>query len=103
MTQPGSFGYDAQHAEFAEAGESDWARSAVLMEDAVVHEPGDPETIMTPEEWDAAGWDNERQQPKTLDEANGALAQRLAMPEAPDNEVIDYEDVELTADQRGDA
>jgi hypothetical protein len=102
VTEPRS---DPQHEAFAGAGESDWARAAELLDDAVVHEPDDPdaEPIRTPEDWDAEEWDSQRQPPKTLDEANGALAGRLATPEAPDVEVVDYETVELTPDQGGPA
>lgn len=100
MTEPSN---DPQHTAFADAGESDWATAAELMSDAVVHEPGDPESIMTPEEWDAAGWDSQRQPGKTAREATGALAQRVAMYEAPDAATVDYEFAELTGEQRGDA
>jgi hypothetical protein len=51
---------------------------------AVVYEPGDPTPIKTPEEWDAEGWDADRQSPKTLDEAREALAARIAAHDAPD-------------------
>jgi hypothetical protein len=105
VTQPGDPGHDAQHVAFAEADESDWAAAAQLMEDAVVHEPGDPDAppIRTPEEWDEDEWDSERQPPKSAREATGALAQRVATPEAPDATTVDYEFVELTPGQRGDA
>lgn len=105
MTEPEAEdpGYDAQRDAFTKAGESDWAASAQLMKDAVVHEPGDPESIMTPEEWDSAGWDSERQPPKSARESTGALAQRVATPEAPDTLGVDYEFVGLTPEQRGDA
>ncbi|MEV6640261.1 hypothetical protein [Amycolatopsis sp. NPDC051371] len=53
---------------------------------AVVHEPGGPTPIKTPEEWAAEGWDKTRQQPKTLDEAREALAARIAAHDAPDTE-----------------
>ncbi|MEU0794709.1 hypothetical protein ABZ342_32000 [Amycolatopsis sp. NPDC005961] len=52
----------------------------------VVHAPGDPTPIKTPEEWAAEGWDEGRQQPKTLDEAREALAARIAAHDAPDTE-----------------
>jgi len=96
---------DPQHDAFAKADESDWARQAELLESAVVHEPGDPDAapIRTPEEWDDDEWDSERQPPKTVREATGALAQRVATPEAPDTTTLDYEFVKLTPEQRGDA
>jgi hypothetical protein len=96
---------DAQYAVFAESGESDWAAAAQLLEDAVVHEPDDPDgpPIRTPEEWDDDEWDSERQPGKSAREATGALAQRVATPEAPDAVTVDYESVELTPEQRGDA
>jgi hypothetical protein len=52
----------------------------------VVHQPDDPTPIKTPEEWDAEGWDADRQDPKNLDEAREALAARIAAPDAPDTE-----------------
>lgn len=84
MTEPN----DPQRAAFADSEESDWARSAELMEGAVVHEPGDPEAppIKSPQEWDAEGWDAERQPPKTIEESRAALAARIADPDAPDTE-----------------
>lgn len=89
---------DPQHLAFAESGESDWARAAALLEDAVVHEPGDPdaEPIRTPEEWDGELWDSERQPPKTIEEAKAALAARVADPDAPDqpDHVGVYNDLE---------
>jgi hypothetical protein len=94
---------DAQYAVFAESGESDWAKAAELLEDAVVHGPGDPEGIMTPEEWHGTGWDSERQPPKTTEEATTALAGRVADPEAPDAVEVDYGTVELTPEQGGPA
>lgn len=102
MTEPER---DAQYAVFAESGESDWARAAELLDDAVVHEPGDPDAppIRTPEEWHDEEWDSERQPAKSAREATGALAQRVATPEAPDAVTVDYETVELTDEQRGDA
>jgi hypothetical protein len=57
-----------------------------LLDDAVVHQPGDATPIKTPEEWDAEGWDAGRQHPKTLDEARAALAARIAVHDAPDTE-----------------
>lgn len=57
-----------------------------FLDDAVVHEPGDTTPIRTPEEWDAAGWDADRQSPKTLDEARAALAARIAAHDSPDTE-----------------
>lgn len=51
-----------------------------------VYEPGDTTPIKSPEEWDAEGWDADRQQPKTLDEARTALAARIAAHDAPDTE-----------------
>jgi hypothetical protein len=53
---------------------------------SVVHEPGDTTPIKTPQEWDAEGWDADRQQPKTLDEARAALAARIAARNAPDTD-----------------
>ena len=102
MTEPRS---DPQREAFADAGESDWARAAELLDDAVVHEPGDPdgEPIRTPEECDTEGWDSERQPQKTTEEATSALAARVAVADSPDVVEVDYATVELTAEQRGEA
>lgn len=54
--------------------------------DFVVHQPGDAAPIKTPEEWASEGWDKDRQDPKTLDEAREALAARIAAHDAPDTE-----------------
>jgi hypothetical protein len=96
---------DAQHRAFSEASISDWARSAALLEDAVVHEPGDPdaEPIRTPEEWNEAGWDSERQRPKNAGESTTALLGRLLDPEAPDDAALDYSTTPLTDEQAGAA
>jgi len=85
MTEP-----DPQRAAFVDAGDDDWATEAALLEGAVVHDPADPdaEPIRTPEEWHATGWDAERQPPKTLAEAQAALAGRIADPDAPDTEAV---------------
>lgn len=87
MTRPQD---DPQRRVFADAGESDWDREAELLEGAVVHVPGDPDAppIRTPEEWHAEGWDTERQPPKTVAEAQAALAGRIADPNAPDTAVV---------------
>lgn len=104
MTEPMDPGYDPQRAVFAEAGESDWAAAAALMDDAVVHEPGDPDAppIRTPEEWDAEQWDSERQPPKTAEEATAALAARVAVADAPDIAGFDYASGPMTPEQRGE-
>ncbi|WP_290049568.1 hypothetical protein [Amycolatopsis solani] len=66
-----------------------------LLAGAVVHGAGDASPIKTPQEWDAEGWDADRQGPKTLDEARTALAERIADPHAPDTEAESgaYDDV----------
>lgn len=56
------------------------------MTDFIVHQPDDSTPIKSPEEWDAEGWDADRQSPKTLDEAREALATRIAAHDAPDTE-----------------
>lgn len=76
---------DKQRAAFTESEESDWAKSARLLENAVVHEPDDREGIITPAEWHALEWDSERQPPKTIDEARAALNARVTDPDAPDS------------------
>ncbi|WP_439383371.1 hypothetical protein [Amycolatopsis lexingtonensis] len=57
-----------------------------LLAGAVVHGPGDDTPVKSPEEWDAEGWDADRQGPKNLDEARASLAERIADPHAPDTE-----------------
>lgn len=96
---------DPQYLAFAESGESDWAKAAQWLEGAVVHEPGDPdaEPIRTPEEWDADGWDSERQPPKTLSESDTALVGRVADLDAPDERGLSYATARMTAGQRGEA
>lgn len=81
---------DPQLRAFADADESDWSREAELLEDAVIHVPGaaDAPPIRTPEEWDAEGWDADRLPPKTVAEAQVALAGRIADPAAPDTEAV---------------
>jgi hypothetical protein len=76
---------DAQRRAFTEAGPYDWAGTDLLEVEAV-HAPGDPDAppIRTPEEWDAAGWDADREGPKSLAEARAALAARIDDPAAPD-------------------
>lgn len=90
---------DAQRRAFTDAGAADWAAEAELLADAVVHEPGDPnaEPVRTPEEWDSTGWDENRDGPKSLDEAREALAARIADPHAPDTEATAgaYDDMEV--------
>ncbi len=56
------------------------------MTDFIVHQPEDSAPIKTPEEWDAEGWDADRQGPKDLGEARSALDARIADPHAPDTE-----------------
>ncbi|MFD5089308.1 hypothetical protein ACFWMR_01810 [Amycolatopsis thailandensis] len=82
--------FDPQRAAFVGASSEDWAAQAALLEGAVVHDPSDPDAapIRTREEWDAEGWDAERQPPKTVAEAQAALAGRIADPNAPDTAVV---------------
>jgi hypothetical protein len=81
---------DAQRRAYADAGAADWAAEADLLADAVVHRPDDPnaEPIRTPEEWDVTGWDEDRDGPKSIDEARAALAARITDPHAPDTEAV---------------
>lgn len=81
---------DAQRSAFTGASPDDWAAEADLLADAVVHEPNEPhaEPIRTPEEWDATRWDEDRDGPKSIDEAREALAARIADPTAPDTEAV---------------
>ncbi len=77
---------DRQSEAYREATDSDWAMDPVLA-GAVVHEPGTtPER--TREEWEAAGWDADRDEPKTTTEAQALLASRIADPEAPDDATV---------------
>lgn len=66
------------------AGPGDWATDPVLA-GCVVHDPGTPPD-RTPQEWDATGWDAAQTGPKTLIEAQAALAARITDPAAPDDE-----------------
>lgn len=87
MTRPVN---DPQREAFVGASAAEWAWEVTLLEGAYVHEPGvdsgDP--ILTPEEWNAAGWDGERRGPKTVAEARAALAARIADPTAPDTDAV---------------
>lgn len=85
---------DAQRRAFTEAGESDWAAQAKLLKYAVVHDPDSSEPIVPPEAWDAADWDSQRQPPKTLVEAQAALAGRVADLDAPDADSTAYDQLE---------
>jgi hypothetical protein len=77
---------DRQAVAYRDAQPSDWATDAILA-GAVVHEPGTgPER--TPAEWDTAGWDTGRMEPKTVTEAQALLAARIADPEAPDDHTV---------------
>lgn len=73
---------DVQGRAFTDADPETWAQQAVLLEGAVIHEPGDTDGIKSPQEW--AGWDSERQQPKTVEEAQVALKARILDDRAPD-------------------
>lgn len=85
---------DRQTEAFRNATEADWA--GVDLAECVVYTDGDPQPIATREEWEAAGWDRDREPPKTLDEARAALAARIADPAAPDDESVAgaYDDLE---------
>ncbi len=82
MTEP-----DAQRRAFTDARTEDWRAIPPL---GTIHEPDDPAAapIRTPEEWDAAGWDADRDGPKEVDEARAALAARIANPHAPDTAAV---------------
>lgn len=78
--------HDAQHRVFAELDGRDLEHAADLVGDATLRLPDDPHDspIRTPEEWDADGWDSDRQPPKTIAEAKAALDARIATDDAPD-------------------
>lgn len=40
--------------------------------------------LLLPDDWEAVHWDSGRIEPKTLEEAQHALAERIADPHAPD-------------------
>jgi hypothetical protein len=81
---------DAQRCAFTEAGPPDWAAEADLLDSAVLHQPDDPDAppIRTPEEWNDEGWDDDRDGPKSIDEARAALAARIGDPHAPDTAAV---------------
>ncbi|MCR6481671.1 hypothetical protein M8542_02465 [Amycolatopsis sp. OK19-0408] len=64
------------------------------MTDFIVHQPDDSTPIKTPEEWAAARWDKDRQNPKTLDEARAALAARIAAHDEPEADTGAYDALE---------
>lgn len=79
---------DPQSRAFREATEADsWDGDLTTLPGAVVHEPlTNVGHIVLPDEYEAAGWDSDRDGPKTLAEARHALAARIADPAAPDTE-----------------
>jgi hypothetical protein len=85
MTDP-----DAQRRAFADAGHDDWTPPGRAFAGALVHDPDDPkpEPIKTPEDWDAEGWDADRDGPKSVGEARAALATRISDPHAPDTPAV---------------
>lgn len=82
MTEPDP---DAQRVAYTGATQTDWAAQAVLLADAVVHEPGDTVGILDPDQWHATAWDSDRLPPKNLNEARRALNARVTNPDAPDS------------------
>lgn len=75
---------DRQTDAYQGADHSDWATDPVLA-GCVVHDPSSPPD-RTPEDWD--GWDFGRVGPKSLIEAQAALATRIADPDAPDDDTV---------------
>lgn len=77
---------DRQSAAYRHATEADWA--GVNLAECEVYSDGDERPIRTPEEFEADVWDAGREGPKTLVEAQAALAARIADPTAPDDESV---------------
>jgi hypothetical protein len=77
---------DAQTRAFTDATPeelvSDGAQA--LLADSLRHPASDNPYVHSPADWDAAGWDDEREGPGTLEHAKAALAARIADPAAPD-------------------
>lgn len=85
---------DRQSAAYRHATEADWA--GVNLAECEVYPDGDERPIRTPEDHEADNWDADREGPKSLAEAQAALAGRIANPSAPDgDEVVGvYDDLE---------
>lgn len=85
---------DRQSQVYRDATEADWA--GVDLSTCDVYHDGDSRPIRTPEQFDAKGWDADREPPKTLEEARQALAARIVDPNAPDDESVAhaYDDLE---------
>lgn len=84
-------GMDPQSRAFREATEGDcWDGNLVdliVSPDGAYHEPiSDVSQVKLPEDYEADGWDAGREAPKTIAEARGVLAARIADPRAPDTE-----------------
>jgi hypothetical protein len=77
---------DPQREAFTGAGVREQRLETYLMGDAVVYEPEDPHAppIGTPEAWNADRWDAGHDGPKSIGEAQRALAERISDPAAPD-------------------
>lgn len=85
---------DRQSEAYRLASEADWA--GVNLAEADIYDDGDERPIRTPEEFESAEWDSGRESPKTIEEAREALVNRIADPNAPDDETDAhaYDDLE---------
>lgn len=81
---------DPQSAAFREATEVDcWDGDveALIAAGGRRHEPlADAGHIVGPDEYEAAGWDDGREPPKSISEARAALRARITDPTAPDGD-----------------
>lgn len=74
---------DPQRRAFTGASMLDWGEIPFITR---LHNPDDPAAppVKSPEDWDADGWDLDRERPKAIEEAQAALVARVADPAAPD-------------------
>lgn len=85
--------HDPQSRAFREAGPADrWDGDLAALEDTAqgwVHPPATSHAgLVLPEMYEhGAGWDEHRDGPKSLHQAQQALAQRIADPSAPDTQI----------------
>ena len=82
---------DPQAAAFRNSTVADWIddermQAMFATGELTRWEPDDPAPIRRPEQWEADGWDSDREPARTPAQAREALAARIADPAAPDSE-----------------
>lgn len=77
---------DPQSQVFREATQDDWTEVELLDHPDGTLDDLEPAPVKTVDQYESEGWDAERVEPKTIDEARDNLAARIADPHAPDTE-----------------